>query len=136
MGYARLVYTVGIQGCIQVGGIQGYTGKPGIPTILNHGVYRGYTAQRVYRGYTARIPEEHDKHCWGVYRVYSHPSAHGPPQCQCPNRLCIAAHCSCCSWQQCLWQKLQRQGTATSGLQCTPPTLEWDGVCKLTARPK
>ena len=52
--YSR--YTVGIQGCIQVGGIQGYTGKPGTPTILNHGVYRGYTAQRVYRGYTARIP--------------------------------------------------------------------------------
>ena len=52
--YSR--YTVGIQGCIQVGGIQGYTGKPGTPTILKHGVYRGYTAQRVYRGYTARIP--------------------------------------------------------------------------------
>ena len=68
-------YTGGIQQVIQVGVIQGYTGKPGIPTILNHGVYRGYTAQRVYRGYTARILEARDNRFWGVYRVYRHPSA-------------------------------------------------------------
>ena len=37
--YSR--YTVGIQGCIQVGGIQGYTGKPGTPTIFNQGYTGG-----------------------------------------------------------------------------------------------
>ena len=48
-------YTAGIQGGIQQGiqvwGIQGYTGKPGTPTILNHGYTRGIQ----HKGYTGGI---------------------------------------------------------------------------------
>ena len=47
------LYTVGIQGCTQVGA--GYTGvyrQTRHPHHIKHGVYRGYTAHRVYRGYT------------------------------------------------------------------------------------
>ena len=58
---------------------RGYTGvyrQTRHPHHIKSWGIQGYTAQRVYRGYTARILEEHDPHCWGVYRVYSHPSVH------------------------------------------------------------
>ena len=56
-------YTGGIQQGTQVWGIQGYTGKPGISTILN----QGYTGGIQHKGYTGGIQPVY----LGAHRVYT-----------------------------------------------------------------